>query len=192
MQKAFCTVSHGATCILTGLTPILIKLQETAELYYTKKKKTFRNQRIDTALGYKEWRHPADTVQINPVIPCKAQTLTVYTDRSKTESGVGAGVIIFKDQQAIHQMKPRLDKNCTNNQAEQIAILKALDKLKESNLDNQEKTAALYTDSLITLDSLKKMNNHNAITEGIRSSLRTLEAEGWNIQFSWIKHTWEY
>ena len=83
-------------------------------------------------------------------------------------------------------MKYRLDKNCTNNQAEQIAILKALDKLKESNLDNQEKTAALYTDSLITLDSLKNMNNHNAIIKGIRSSLRTLEAEGWNIQYSWV------
>ena len=60
-------------------------------------------------------------------------------------------------------------------------------KLKESNLENQEKTAALYTDSLITLDSLKNMNNHNAIIEGICSSLRILEAEGWNIQFSWVK-----
>jgi RNase H. len=62
-----------------------------------------------------------------------------------------------------------------------------LDKLKESNLKNQEKTAALYTDSLITVYSLKNMNNHNAIIEGIRSSLRTLEAEGWNIQSSWVK-----
>ena len=31
------------------------------------------------------------------------------------------------------------------------------------------------------------MNNHYAIMEVIRSSLRTLEADGWNIQFIWVK-----
>ena len=34
---------------------------------------------------------------------------------------------------------------------------------------------------------MKNMNNHNAVIEVIRSSLRTLEADGWNIQFSWDK-----
>ena len=34
---------------------------------------------------------------------------------------------------------------------------------------------------------MKNIKNHNAHIEGIRSSLRTLEAEGWNIQFSWVK-----
>ena len=82
IAKAFRHISHEALCILTGPYSDPHKM---AELYYIKGRKTFRNQRIDTTLGDKDCRHPADTIQIHPVIPGKAQTLTAYTDGSKTE-----------------------------------------------------------------------------------------------------------
>ena len=46
MAKAYRTVSHEALCILTGMTPIEIKIEEAAQLYYatrgnTNEKNTF-------------------------------------------------------------------------------------------------------------------------------------------------------
>ena len=33
MAKAYCTDSKGALCVLTGMTPIHIKIEEAARLY---------------------------------------------------------------------------------------------------------------------------------------------------------------
>ena len=35
MAKAYRTVSHEALCILTGMTPIEIKIEEAVQIYYT-------------------------------------------------------------------------------------------------------------------------------------------------------------
>jgi ribonuclease HI len=55
--------------------------------------------------------------------------IQVYTDGSKQEQGVGSGAVIFKGSELIAKMQYRLDNKCSNNQAEQLAILKALEKL---------------------------------------------------------------
>jgi len=34
MAKAYRTVSHEALCVLTGMTPIEIKIEEAAQLYH--------------------------------------------------------------------------------------------------------------------------------------------------------------
>jgi ribonuclease HI len=49
------------------------------------------------------------------------------TDGSKSDTGVGAGVVIFHDNELIKAMQYRLNEQCSNNQAEQMAILKALE-----------------------------------------------------------------
>ena len=47
-----------------------------------------------------------------------------------------------------------LNKRCTNNQAEQLAILRAL--LYTENIKTEDDTATIYTDSQMTMDWLKK------------------------------------
>jgi len=53
----------------------------------------------------------------------------VYRDGSKIGDNVGAAGIIFENGKLVHQLKFKLHGHCSNNQAEQIAIFKALEKL---------------------------------------------------------------
>ncbi|MCL2355144.1 MAG: hypothetical protein FWC68_04670 [Oscillospiraceae bacterium] len=57
----------------------------------------------------------------------------VYTDGNKREHGVGSGIAIFKDSKVIHAKKYKLNRRRSNNQAEQLAILKAPEKLNAGN-----------------------------------------------------------
>jgi len=50
----------------------------------------------------------------------------IFTDRSKIGDKIGAGVAIFSEKRLVRKCKYRLQNHCSNNQAEQIAILKAL------------------------------------------------------------------
>ena len=58
-------------------------------------------------------------------------TTEVFTDGSKTGDKVGAAGIIFVNGKLLHQLKLKLQGHCSNNQAEQTAILKVLGKLEE-------------------------------------------------------------
>jgi ribonuclease HI len=51
----------------------------------------------------------------------------IFTDGSKSEQGVGSGVSVFTWKEPKEQLKFKLDSRCTNNQAEQLAIIKTLD-----------------------------------------------------------------
>jgi len=57
------------------------------------------------------------------------KTIQIYTDGSKNEQGVGAGVAIFSGKELVSKLKYKLDNRCSNNQAEQLAIAKALEAL---------------------------------------------------------------
>jgi len=80
---------------------------------------------IDHDTRVQRWLHPAETTSIltdnNDTSP-----IQIFTDGSKTEQGVGTGIALFRS--AIHSeiLKYRLNKRCTNNQAEQLAIPKSL------------------------------------------------------------------
>jgi ribonuclease HI len=55
--------------------------------------------------------------------------IQIFTDGSKSEHGVRAGLTIFIQSKLAHQSRYTLHNRCSNNQAEQLAIVKALDKL---------------------------------------------------------------
>jgi hypothetical protein len=59
MGKAYRTVSNEALFILTGMTPIAIKIQEAAQLYHLTKGNTSEEAQIDSNMGVKHWLHPA-------------------------------------------------------------------------------------------------------------------------------------
>ena len=66
-------------------------------------------------------------------------------------------------------LKYKLNNRCTNNHAEQLAILKALQHT--VNIHAEVKKATVYTDSRMTLDSLKNTNIHTALVEEIGQQL---------------------
>jgi len=75
----------------------------------------------------------------------------------------------------VHQLKFKLQGHCSNNQAEQIAILKVLRKLEELQAGHGNgKHVTIYTDSKIILDLLKNNFKRNRLTEYIRDKIIAL------------------
>jgi len=108
------------------LTPIIIKTEEAVKIYNLKKGKGNQKQIIDLEVEHKNWSHRADTVEIIEEKEKKARRFQLYTDGSKIERKVGSGVAVFAGNELAAQLKFKLDKKCSNNQAEQLAIVKAL------------------------------------------------------------------
>jgi len=102
-----------------------------------------------------------------------------------SEQGVGAGVAIFRSGKHIKSIKYKLNKSCTNNQAEQLAMVTALEYTEK--LQTEDKTATIYTDSRMTLDSLKNSNIHTFLIEEIRRKSTEMGKTNWKIQFGWVK-----
>ena len=74
---------------------------------------------------------------------------------------MGSGLVIFKGSNMIAKGQLKLKPRCSNNQAEQFAILKALESIETFNkIIITPSTAIIYTDSRISLDSLQNPKNH--------------------------------
>jgi ribonuclease HI len=117
----------------------------------------------------KYWQHPAETITFLTGSNEETSTIQIFTDGSKSEQGVGAGVAIFEPSTHNIGLHYKLNKRCTNNQAEQLAILRALEYTE--NLQTEDKTAIIYTVSRMSLDSLKNSNIHISLIEEIRRKL---------------------
>ena len=95
---------------------------------------------------------------------------------------------IFAANKLAAQLKFKLDNQCSNNQAEELAIVKALEAIETLDItENGSRTAVIFTDSRITIDFPKNINNHNFLIEEIRKKLSILETANWTIEFSWVK-----
>ena len=77
------------------------------------------------------WQHPAEASIRSTDGKEETVSQHIYTDGSKKEKGVGSGIAIFESGQHIKSIQRRLNKKCTNNQAEQLAILAALQYIKK-------------------------------------------------------------
>jgi ribonuclease HI len=53
--------------------------------------------------------------------------------------------------------------------------------------ENSPHTIAIFTDSRITIDLLKNVNNHSYLIKEIRKRISILERTNWTIEFSWVK-----
>ena len=96
--------------------------------------------------------------------------MKIYMDWSKDASTLGAGVTIYHNKQLIMQCKHKLRSYSSNNQAEQTAILKALEQLQEMETPTGGR-AAIYTDGKVTIDSLKNHAIHGFLIEKIRNKI---------------------
>lgn len=188
MAKAFRTTSNEALCIVAGMTPIIIQIEEAVKQHNARVSNGSHSQLFDQEVELKNWPHPADVVKIIEDNGYNEQTIQVYTDGSKNEYGVGSGVAIFVSNELKAQHKFKLDNRCSNNQAEQLAIVKALEIIEGIDIaDCNPRTIGIFTDSRITLDSLKNVHNHSYLIEEIRKRISNLERTNWTTKFSWVK-----
>jgi ribonuclease HI len=189
IAKAYRTPSNEALCTLTGLTPIIIKAEEEAKIYSIMKD-SHQNE-IDTDEKTNHWLHPAEHVRIieTPEEEEK-EDIHIYiynTDGSNSEDGVGAGLVVLKKGKIKKKLKYKPHIDCSNNQAEQLAIVKALEALENINISNSRRRATIHTDSKVTIQSIRNYRNHKILIEKIRKKALELEKEGWIIQITWIK-----
>jgi ribonuclease HI len=183
IAKAFRTTSNEALCTLTGLTPIVIKAEEAAKL-----NNIMRNSQAhetDHEVQPKDWLHPADSVRITEQ---DKPAIQIFTDGSKSEHGVGAGIAIFIQSKLVHQLRYTLHNRGSNKQAKQLAIVKALEKIGKLHISNNiPRTAIVHTDSSITLQYLQNTKNEKYLIEETSKTAIALEKRNWTIRFTWIK-----
>ena len=163
IAEAYRTTSNEALCILAGTTPIEIKAEEAANLYRITRDR--QNHQLDHEVEPKDWTHPADSVKINEQKEGNEHTIQIFTDGSKNERGVGSGTAIYTKNKLTHQIKDKLHDRCSNNQAEQMAIVKTLQAIETKINKTIPRTILIHTNSRITLDSLKNKKNCNHLIE---------------------------
>jgi hypothetical protein len=153
ISKAYRT-SHEALCVLIGITPVVIELETTAKLYHVTCGKN-QDGLYDAPINYRRWPHPAKAIELENKRDDMHYKLEIYTNGSKHEKGVGSGVAIFVDSSLTHQLRYKLAEKCSNNQAEQLATVKALTKLRSMHtIQGSQRTTAIHTDGRITLEAI--------------------------------------
>ena len=188
IAKAFRTTSNEALCIVANTTPITLKIEEAVKIYTLQKNKINHAHIIDRVVELKDWQHPADEAKLLDSDDHKDHTIHAYTDGSKTQHGVGSGVALFIGTKLVLQEKFKLDSRCSNNQAEQLAITKALEEIEKIIItETTPRTATIFTDSRISIDLIRNTRNHSHLIEEIRKKITNLERAHWSIELSWVK-----
>jgi hypothetical protein len=164
-----------------GLTPIAINIQEASQYYQLTKGNRENEVLFDRDMGVKYWHHPAETINFLKENNEAASFIQIFDDGNKSELGVGAGIAIFRLGNYLKSLQYRLNKRCTNTQAEQLAILRAIEFIE--NLQMEDNTATTFSYSKMTLDSLKNNTYHTFLTEEMRKKLTEMESTNWTIQF---------
>ena len=116
------------------------------------------------------YTHPARCLNIMEITDSTPYSMEIYTDGSKIRGKVGAGAAKYADQVLKRQCKHKLHNCCSNNQAKQITILRSLEEL-TSLSDHNERKVAIYTDSKVTLASLRKNSIRCPLIEEIQNKV---------------------
>ena len=96
--------------------------------------------------------------------------------------------MVLKGSELLAKVQQKLDDRCSNNQAEQLAILKMLGTIESMNsISITPRTVTIFTDSRVPLDSLHNYNNNACLLEGIRKMLTSMMTAKWKIKFSCVK-----
>jgi len=90
----------------------------------------------------------------------------------------------------VNQLKFKLHGHCSNNQAEQIAIFKVLEKLEEQQVGHDnDKRVSIYTDSKIILHLFQNTFKGNRLIEFNGNNIIALAHLKWTMNFGWVQYT---
>ena len=96
IAKAYRTTANEALCVLTGITPITIELENLAQQYHITHRKE-QEGAYDAPKDYRKWPHPADATELKDKCDDMNYMIEIYTDCSKSEKWVGSVIAIFID-----------------------------------------------------------------------------------------------
>ena len=175
--KGYRTISTEAALVLADITPIDLKIEYCTKRYLLKKgKQPTTNWVFERQIEHYRREHPAQSTDFTN---CNLRhNFEIYTDGSKTELHTGAAFVVYKNDIKIYSKNYRLALNCTVYQAELFAILHAI-KWCNNNLVE----ARINTDSLSSLQAIKKKKNLNFIVNEIRSEIKNNS----HICLDWVK-----
>jgi hypothetical protein len=108
IAKAYRMVSNEALCILTGLTPITIKIEEATQFYELTRGSKKEGALVDCDMEVKYWHHPAETITLLTENNVETSTIQIFTDGSKSEQGVGTGIALYMSANHIKSLKYKL------------------------------------------------------------------------------------
>jgi len=166
IAKAYRTISFEAPCMMAGVPPIQLVKEEKASRHIIKHNPEYeaplpvtewlhptqrRNGRVtlpaDREVELENWPNPADEAKTTEAKGCEQRTILIYTIGRKNDQDVGSGVAIFIQQKLAAQLQFRLGTRCSNNQVEQLAIVKALEAVETIDIPENSPRIAIFTDS---------------------------------------------
>jgi ribonuclease HI len=183
--KAYRAVSNKSLCILTGLNPIDIKVEEAFQFYHLNKGSTKEEALVDRDMEVKYCHHPTEMINFLTENNEETSTIQMFTDGSKSEQGVGAGVAIFKSGTHIKSLKYKLNKKMHQQSSRATGDIESTRVYR--NLQTEDKMTTIYTDSRMTLVSLKSSKIHTFLIEEMRRKLMEMEKINWKVQLCWVK-----
>ena len=189
--KAHRTTSLNSTQAIAGFTPLDLLIQQTAKIFFAKRGESIQPTTplpppLPHHLTHPATPHYTETHIIdshpNPTLP-----LELYTDGSKTETGVGAAFLAITPQMEIlHQQQIKLAPHCSIFQAEALAIYHAI-LWAISSTDHP--ILHIYTDSQSCALALKDIHTTHHILHQIHNSLQTQHPPRF-VHINWIRgHT---
>jgi ribonuclease HI len=165
----------------------MVELENLAQRYHITRRKE-QEGAYDVPKDYRKWPHPVEAIELKDKCDDMNYMIEIYMDGIKTEKGVGSGIAIFTDGGLTFQLPYKLAEKCSNNQAEQLAIAKALGKVRNLHqLQRNQRTLAIHTHIGITLETIAKPRNHHNFVKLIREEIRNLEKDSWIVHFTWVK-----
>ncbi|XP_067125589.1 uncharacterized protein [Centruroides vittatus] len=132
--------------------------------------------------------HPAEpNPEITEAPAINDKTYNVFTDGSKSVEGVGCALVVNNTSgKSIYQAGFKLGMQCSNNQAESLAILKALQYIRDKPMF-RNKTIRINSDSKTALAQIRKLRTKLTIVQETINLLMLLRGKGIKILLNWVK-----
>ena len=117
-------------------------------------------------------------------MPTAPYDWTIFTDGSRDSAGTGCGFVIYKRNSLLQTESFPLNPGCSNNQAEKLAVLLALERVATLTASS---SILLCTDSMCTLDSLKNPRSDDLLVHTIRKAVNRLVVLSCTVALVWVK-----
>jgi ribonuclease HI len=211
--KSFKDVSYEAAIHLSGLSPIMEKVNERCILYAIKHPDSYQinstyphisvvNHLLEQyGINLTEYEHASiNTVSphenIKPCVSLKScnhypirstNSINIYTDGSKSPNGTGSGFVMFTQLIPIQYGIYKIDDNNSVYQAEVFAILNSLKRLLSLPISHvKNKSIQIFSDSESALTAIEDVHNTNKLVQEVHKYIRFLTQFA-NLNLYWCK-----
>ena len=189
ITKAYKTVSTDALLAIAGIMPINLAIRLNNDYKALTKghptEAVIRELRNTETPSRERGIHPKDNIiRVDTSGEVGQASILIFTDGSKTDSHVGAGMTAVKGSDEIYTGIKRLGQECSVFQAELSGILMAIDWIKLQPKDST--SYAIHVDSKAALFAVTNKLTTNPIALAIRRAIfDTMETTP--VSLHWVK-----